>query len=35
MAKKITVKEALDSLNQRYAKTLMMLDDALDVIEDL
>ena len=35
MAKKITVKQALDSLNEKYAKTLVMLDDALDVIEDL
>lgn len=35
MTKKITVKKALDSLNTKYANTLVMLDDALDVIEDL
>jgi len=35
MAKKITVKQALDSLNTKYANTLVMLDDALDLIEDL
>ncbi|OUX37750.1 MAG: hypothetical protein CBE33_02435 [Candidatus Pelagibacter sp. TMED273] len=35
MTKKITVKQALDSLNTKYANTLIMLDDALDLIEDL
>ena len=35
MAKKITVKEALNNLNTKYANTLVMLDDALDLIEDL
>ena len=35
MTKKITVKKALDSLNTKYANTLEMLDDALDVIDDL
>ena len=35
MTKKITVKKALDSLNTKYANTLEMLDNALDVIEDL
>ena len=35
MTKKITVKEALDSLNTKYGKTLEMLDDALDVIDNL
>ena len=35
MTKKITVKQALDSLNTKYANTLVMLEDALDVIEDL
>ena len=29
MTKKITVKQALDSLNTKYANTLIMLDDAL------
>ena len=35
MTKKITVKQALDQLNTKYAKTLEMLDSSLDVIEDL
>ena len=35
MAKKITVKQALDSLNTKYANTLEMLGDALDMIDDL
>jgi hypothetical protein len=35
MTKKITVKEALDSLNTKYGKTLEMLNDALDVIDNL
>ena len=35
MTKKITVKQALDSLNTKYANTLGMLDDALDQIEHL
>ena len=35
MTKKITVKKALDSLNTKYANTLEMLDDALDVIDNL
>jgi|TARA_B110000858_G_scaffold198491_1_gene265685 hypothetical protein len=33
--KKLTVKQALDSLNTKYAKTLEMMADALDMIEDL
>jgi len=35
MTNKVTVKEALDTLNEKYANTLLMLDDALDKIEDL
>jgi hypothetical protein len=35
MAKNITVKQAIESLNTKYANTLVMLDDALDLIEDL
>ena len=35
MTKKITVKQALDSLNTKYANTLIMLDDALDLIEEM
>ena len=35
MTKKITVKQALNELNTKYAKTLEMLDSSLDVIEDL
>ena len=33
--KKITVKEAINVLNTKYANTLGMLDDALDQIEHL
>jgi len=33
--KKLTVKQALDNLHEKYAKTLSMLDDALDLIDDL
>ena len=33
--KKITVKQALDNLHEKYARTLSMLDDALDMIDDL